>query len=122
MTLSLCPQGSKRILRSNEIVLPVSGLVETDLQLTFSLQVGTTLGWEGGTGEATCRPLVRGTSSGAGGRGLQGLGPDTLVPAVPALPEAGCQQAADHAAAPQALQEPDHPGLQDAGRGAYQHG
>ncbi|KYO26364.1 phosphofurin acidic cluster sorting protein 2 isoform A [Alligator mississippiensis] len=31
-------QGSKRILRSNEIVLPVSGLVETDLQLTFSLQ------------------------------------------------------------------------------------
>ncbi|KAM6434749.1 phosphofurin acidic cluster sorting protein 1 isoform 1-T1 [Liasis olivaceus] len=31
-------QGSKRILRSNEIVLPVSGLVETELQLTFSLQ------------------------------------------------------------------------------------
>ncbi|XP_028689047.2 phosphofurin acidic cluster sorting protein 1 isoform X2 [Macaca mulatta] len=31
-------QGSKRILRSNEIVLPASGLVETELQLTFSLQ------------------------------------------------------------------------------------
>uniref|UniRef100_A0A8C4Y4T7 Phosphofurin acidic cluster sorting protein 1 n=1 Tax=Gopherus evgoodei TaxID=1825980 RepID=A0A8C4Y4T7_9SAUR len=31
-------QGSKRILRSNEIVLPISGLVETELQLTFSLQ------------------------------------------------------------------------------------
>ncbi|KAL4829480.1 hypothetical protein H8958_003975, partial [Nasalis larvatus] len=30
--------GSKRILRSNEIVLPASGLVETELQLTFSLQ------------------------------------------------------------------------------------
>ncbi|XP_059361831.1 phosphofurin acidic cluster sorting protein 1-like [Carassius carassius] len=31
-------QGSKRILRSNEIVLPSSGQTETDLQLTFSLQ------------------------------------------------------------------------------------
>ncbi|KAM9834426.1 phosphofurin acidic cluster sorting protein 1-like [Syngnathus typhle] len=31
-------QGSKRILRSNEIVLSSSGLTETDLQLTFSLQ------------------------------------------------------------------------------------
>ncbi|XP_075795077.1 phosphofurin acidic cluster sorting protein 1 isoform X2 [Pelodiscus sinensis] len=31
-------QGSKRILRSNEIVLPVSGTAETELQLTFSLQ------------------------------------------------------------------------------------
>ncbi|OBS68697.1 hypothetical protein A6R68_02769 [Neotoma lepida] len=31
-------QGSKRILRSNEIILPSSGLVETELQLTFSLQ------------------------------------------------------------------------------------
>uniref|UniRef100_A0A4X1U2E4 Phosphofurin acidic cluster sorting protein 1 n=1 Tax=Sus scrofa TaxID=9823 RepID=A0A4X1U2E4_PIG len=31
-------QGSKRILRSNEIILPASGLVETELQLTFSLQ------------------------------------------------------------------------------------
>lgn len=33
------PQGSKRILRSHEIVLPPSGMVETDLALTFSLQV-----------------------------------------------------------------------------------
>uniref|UniRef100_A0A8D0ZX26 Phosphofurin acidic cluster sorting protein 2 n=1 Tax=Sus scrofa TaxID=9823 RepID=A0A8D0ZX26_PIG len=32
-------QGSKRILRSHEIVLPPSGQVETDLALTFSLQV-----------------------------------------------------------------------------------
>ncbi|XP_029470501.1 phosphofurin acidic cluster sorting protein 1 [Rhinatrema bivittatum] len=31
-------QSSKRVLRSNEIVLPASGLAETDLQLTFSLQ------------------------------------------------------------------------------------
>ncbi|XP_062037164.1 phosphofurin acidic cluster sorting protein 2 isoform X8 [Lepus europaeus] len=31
-------QGSKRILRSHEIVLPPSGQVETDLALTFSLQ------------------------------------------------------------------------------------
>ncbi|XP_060746879.1 phosphofurin acidic cluster sorting protein 1a isoform X4 [Tachysurus vachellii] len=31
-------QGSKRILRSNEILLPSLGLTETDLQLTFSLQ------------------------------------------------------------------------------------
>lgn len=33
-------QGSKRILRSHEIVLPPSGHVETELALTFSLQVG----------------------------------------------------------------------------------
>uniref|UniRef100_A0A8C2IN13 Si:ch211-126j24.1 n=1 Tax=Cyprinus carpio TaxID=7962 RepID=A0A8C2IN13_CYPCA len=32
-------QGSKRILRSNEYMLPPSGLMETDLELTFSLQV-----------------------------------------------------------------------------------
>ncbi|KAJ0008697.1 hypothetical protein NQD34_016112 [Periophthalmus magnuspinnatus] len=32
-------QGSKRILRSHEIVLPPSGSVETDLALNFSLQV-----------------------------------------------------------------------------------
>ncbi|KAI4792686.1 hypothetical protein KUCAC02_033219, partial [Chaenocephalus aceratus] len=31
-------QGSKRILRSHEIVLPPGGSVETDLALTFSLQ------------------------------------------------------------------------------------
>ncbi|XP_042604785.1 phosphofurin acidic cluster sorting protein 2-like isoform X1 [Cyprinus carpio] len=31
-------QGSKRILRSNEYILPPSGLMETDLELTFSLQ------------------------------------------------------------------------------------
>ena len=40
--LVLC-QGSKRILRSHEIVLPPSGQVETDLALTFSLQVGRAL-------------------------------------------------------------------------------
>lgn len=39
-SLPICPpQGSKRILRSHEIVLPPSGSVETDLALTFSLQV-----------------------------------------------------------------------------------
>lgn len=35
-------QGSKRILRSHEIVLPPSGHVETELALTFSLQVSGT--------------------------------------------------------------------------------
>ncbi|GCC20309.1 hypothetical protein chiPu_0018875 [Chiloscyllium punctatum] len=34
-------QGSKRILRSNEYLLPPGGLMETDLELTFSLQVST---------------------------------------------------------------------------------
>lgn len=43
-------------------------------------------------------------------------------PAVSALLEEGRQQAADHAAAEEALQESDHPGLQDAGAGAHQHG
>jgi len=32
-------QSSKRILRSNEIILPQSGLLDTDLDLSFSLQV-----------------------------------------------------------------------------------
>ncbi|KAF3830801.1 hypothetical protein GH733_002039 [Mirounga leonina] len=46
-------QGSKRILRSHEIVLPPSGQVETDLALTFSLQrasglVGAALVWPRG--------------------------------------------------------------------------
>uniref|UniRef100_A0AAR2LIN0 Phosphofurin acidic cluster sorting protein 2 n=1 Tax=Pygocentrus nattereri TaxID=42514 RepID=A0AAR2LIN0_PYGNA len=36
--LSGLPGGSKRVLRSNEYVLPPSGLMETDLELTFSLQ------------------------------------------------------------------------------------
>ncbi|XP_057180911.1 phosphofurin acidic cluster sorting protein 2 isoform X2 [Triplophysa rosa] len=31
-------QGLKRVLRSNEYILPPSGLMETDLELTFSLQ------------------------------------------------------------------------------------
>uniref|UniRef100_A0A3P8WCN2 Phosphofurin acidic cluster sorting protein 2-like n=1 Tax=Cynoglossus semilaevis TaxID=244447 RepID=A0A3P8WCN2_CYNSE len=33
-----CVPGSKRLLRSNEYILPPSGLMETDLELTFSLQ------------------------------------------------------------------------------------
>lgn len=41
---------------------------------------------------------------------------------VPALPEARGQQAADHAAEAQEVQEPDHPGLQDAGSGLAGHG
>ena len=59
--LALC-QGSKRILRSHEIVLPPSGQVETDLALTFSLQVGPALAlrWRR-------RPL----SLGAGSPGLE---------------------------------------------------
>nr|XP_014344230.1 PREDICTED: phosphofurin acidic cluster sorting protein 1-like [Latimeria chalumnae] len=43
-------QGSKRILRSNEYLIPPSGLMETDLELAFSLQVilnsGTFLGYK----------------------------------------------------------------------------
>lgn len=39
------PQGSKRILRSNEILLSSAGLTETDLQLTFSLQVKASVQW-----------------------------------------------------------------------------
>ncbi|KAG8430720.1 hypothetical protein GDO86_020079, partial [Hymenochirus boettgeri] len=31
-------QGSKRVLRSNEYILPPCGVMETDLELTFSLQ------------------------------------------------------------------------------------
>lgn len=31
-------QSSKRILRSNEIILPPNGLLDTDLEMTFSLQ------------------------------------------------------------------------------------
>uniref|UniRef100_UPI00398F2AB2 phosphofurin acidic cluster sorting protein 2 isoform X4 n=1 Tax=Pristiophorus japonicus TaxID=55135 RepID=UPI00398F2AB2 len=38
VVISVKLQGSKRILRSHEIILPPSGLVETDLALTFSLQ------------------------------------------------------------------------------------
>ncbi len=34
-------QSSKRILRSNEIVLSPNGLLDTELDLTFSLQVMT---------------------------------------------------------------------------------
>lgn len=41
-------QGSKRILRSNEILLSSAGLTETDLQLTFSLQVRTKVQWDQG--------------------------------------------------------------------------
>lgn len=37
------PQGSKRTLRSNEYLLPPDGLMETELELTFSLQVLHTL-------------------------------------------------------------------------------
>ena len=32
-------QGSRRVLRSNEINLPPSGLIDTDVDLSFSLQV-----------------------------------------------------------------------------------
>lgn len=42
--------------------------------------------------------------------------------AVPTLLEAGCQQASDHAATAEEIQEPNHPGLQDSGFGAHQHG
>uniref|UniRef100_A0A8D3DG93 Phosphofurin acidic cluster sorting protein 2-like n=1 Tax=Scophthalmus maximus TaxID=52904 RepID=A0A8D3DG93_SCOMX len=38
MKLNFVFQGSKRLLRSNEYILPPSGLMETDLELTFSLQ------------------------------------------------------------------------------------
>ena len=37
--LLIIPQNSKRILRSNEIVVPPNGLLDTGLELSFSLQV-----------------------------------------------------------------------------------
>lgn len=54
------PQGSKRILRSNEILLSSAGLTETDLQLTFSLQVNTKGSVRSGArqSEANTRSLV----------------------------------------------------------------
>lgn len=36
-------QGCKRTLRSNEYLLPPDGLMETDLELTFSLQVAPSI-------------------------------------------------------------------------------
>lgn len=41
---------------------------------------------------------------------------------VPPLPEARREQAADHAAEAQEVQEPDHPGLQDPGSWLAGHG
>uniref|UniRef100_A0A8D3E400 Phosphofurin acidic cluster sorting protein 2-like n=1 Tax=Scophthalmus maximus TaxID=52904 RepID=A0A8D3E400_SCOMX len=38
LSIAVKIQGSKRLLRSNEYILPPSGLMETDLELTFSLQ------------------------------------------------------------------------------------
>uniref|UniRef100_A0AAQ4PCQ1 Phosphofurin acidic cluster sorting protein 2 n=1 Tax=Gasterosteus aculeatus aculeatus TaxID=481459 RepID=A0AAQ4PCQ1_GASAC len=38
LSIAVKIQGSKRLLRSNEYVVPPSGLMETDLELTFSLQ------------------------------------------------------------------------------------
>ncbi|KAJ3610545.1 hypothetical protein NHX12_022637 [Muraenolepis orangiensis] len=38
ITVSDTHTGSKRLLRSNEYILPPNGLMETDLELTFSLQ------------------------------------------------------------------------------------
>ena len=42
--------------------------------------------------------------------------------AVPSLPEERRQQASNHAAAAEAVQEPNHFRLQDSGCGVYQHG
>lgn len=42
--------------------------------------------------------------------------------AVPSLLEERRQQASDHAAAAEAVQEPNHFRLQDSGCGVYQHG
>lgn len=39
VTLAVKMQSSKRTLRSNEIPVPPSGTLDTELQLTFSLQV-----------------------------------------------------------------------------------
>ncbi|CAB1424245.1 unnamed protein product [Pleuronectes platessa] len=38
LSIAVKIQGSKRLLRSNEYILPPNGLMETDLELTFSLQ------------------------------------------------------------------------------------
>ena len=39
ITLALKMQSSKRTLRSNEITLPTHGLLDTELELSFALQV-----------------------------------------------------------------------------------
>lgn len=54
--------------------------------------------------------------------GLLFANEDDLLLAVPSFPEEGRQPASDHAAAAEALQKPNHPGLQDAGGGSHQHG
>lgn len=41
---------------------------------------------------------------------------------VSSFSEAGCQQTPDNAAEEETLQEPNHPGLQNFGRGSYQYG
>lgn len=45
-----------------------------------------------------------------------------FLPAVSTFLKERCQQASDHAAEAQAIQEQDHPGLQDPGFGSNQHG
>lgn len=45
-----------------------------------------------------------------------------FLPAVPTFPEEGRQQASDHASETEAIQESNHPWLQDAGPGTHQHG
>uniref|UniRef100_A0A1B6LTQ9 Phosphofurin acidic cluster sorting protein 2 n=1 Tax=Graphocephala atropunctata TaxID=36148 RepID=A0A1B6LTQ9_9HEMI len=47
ITIAVKMQGSKRTLRSNEMVLPSSGLLDTELQLNFSLQYPHFLKQEG---------------------------------------------------------------------------
>ena len=42
MCLVFCLQSPKRILRSNEILMPSNGLLDTELDLSFSLQVRDT--------------------------------------------------------------------------------
>ena len=60
---------------------------------------------------------------GASGQGAAGHGTSAeLLAAVPALPEAHRQQAAREPPEAEALQEPYHPGLQDARRGHREHG
>jgi hypothetical protein len=46
LNMDLCIfQGSKRTLRSNEMPLPANGLLDTELELNFALQVSSCIGF-----------------------------------------------------------------------------
>lgn len=107
-------QGSKRILRSNEILLPSPGLTETDLQLTFSLQVCSSVSL------GACINLSHFVGIYVFVIFLYFCDISFLpffISKVSTLFEERCQQAADHAPAKKKVQESNNPGVQDTSTG-----